>query len=277
MHYIILGLLLLCFASTLYMCRESYVRLRANFGEPRLFLLLAVAIYSLAMLYGVAVRAFGVVDDPTIIGRIAGARGASYGITRIMQLLCVATSLLAALNVALGVIIRRTKFPIAYCLVTIVALMTLFGIAGAFFGIGSNPLTSLFMGCVGAMFYFAWLLNLTYEEFCTIGNIFVQAGICLLASTAPLWLCIRRRADIAPTLACATNTAVHAAAFCTICAHYWLPLEEGFALCVADLRHLAAGMGITYEEVNIIIFVIAFLCDIAFNALIYRSTRRSVK
>lgn len=134
---------------------------------------------------------------------------------------------------------------------------------------GSSLVGCFFLECCGVMAYFAWLLGLTYQEFCVIGNIYMQGAICLLAALAPLLLCIRTKQAPWKWLLSGGNALLHLVIISCFFGHYWMPLESAFDLCVQDLNHIGALFGSSYVMVNIIIFVILFVVDLALNALLY--------
>ena len=50
--------------------------------------------------------------------------------------------------------------------------------------------------------------------------------------------------------------------------HYHLPFNDAFNLCVMDLRHLAFQWHTTYQIVDLLIFVLAFLALLGLNGYI---------
>ena len=48
----------------------------------------------------------------------------------------------------------------------------------------------------------------------------------------------------------------------------YLPISEGFDVCVQDLRFLAKAYNTTYQVVNIFIFIIAWILSVGWNIMI---------
>lgn len=57
------------------------------------------------------------------------------------------------------------------------------------------------------------------------------------------------------------------AVFVVICVHYAMPLEQAFDLCYRELIWLARTFHTTYNIVNYVIFILAFLVVTTVNLL----------
>lgn len=68
--------------------------------------------------------------------------------------------------------------------------------------------------------------------------------------------------------------AAHLAGFIWVCHHYAMPLADAYDLCVHELAMLARHCGTTYNIVNYIIFIAAFLLLTVGNLLAAELLRR---
>lgn len=271
--------LFLCSLSALYPCYRAWERTRRSFSEPALALFIAMALYALFLLYGTVVRVFGgSTVDAAYSGMVAKT---GIGFNLFILLLTGVTVALIPVNLLMGRIIRRYRRSGVIILGGIILLLAILSIpvsmiigdlgqlAPEMASFGSSLVGCFFLECCGVMAYFAWLLGLTYQEFCVIGNIYMQGAICLLAALAPLLLCLRTKQAPWKWLLSGGNALLHLVVISLFFSHYWMPLERAFDLCVQDLNKIGALFGSSYVMVNIIIFVILFVVDLALNALLY--------
>ena len=238
-----------------------------------------MALYALFLLYGTVLRVFGgSAVDAAYSGMVAKT---GIGFDLFILLLTGVTAALIPVNLLMGWIIRRYRRSGVIILGGIILLLAILSIpismmigdlgqiAPEMASFGSSLVGCIFLECCGVMAYFAWLLGLTYQEFCVIGNIYLQGAICLLAALAPLLLCIRTKQVPWKWLLSGGNALLHLVIILLFFGHYWMPLERAFDLCVQDLNRIGALFGSSYVMVNIIIFVILFVVDLALNALLY--------
>jgi hypothetical protein len=61
---------------------------------------------------------------------------------------------------------------------------------------------------------------------------------------------------------------IHSILFIMLCERYSFPIIEGFDVCVKDLQHIAKNYSITYQAVNIYIFVVGWLLSVGWNIMI---------
>ena len=271
--------LCLCSLSALYPCYRAWERMKRSFSEPALALFMAMVLYALFLLYGTVLRVFGgSAVDAAYSGMVAKT---GIGFDLFILLLTGVTVALIPVNLLMGRIIRRYRRSGVIILGGIILLLAILSIpvsmmigdlgqiAPEMASFGSSLVGCFFLECCGVMAYFAWLLGLTYQEFCVIGNIYMQGAICLLAALAPLLLCIRTKQAPWKWLLSGGNALLHFVVISLFFSHYWMPLERAFDLCVQDLNRIGALFGSSYVMVNIIIFVILFVVDLALNALLY--------
>lgn len=243
-----------------------------------MFLFIASVFYTALLLYGVGGRVTGSIDDVASIQQMYGViNNTPYEQLQINTILIATTIGVSFMNIALGGIFMKTKSPIYWgFFFTIIVIGLLSCIATAMSG--TNPFTNFFMICCGIMAYFAFVLELTYKEFCVLGNIYLQATICLLSAMAPLMLSIRKwvKSNLSVFKLCLVtiNAIAHSILYIFVCRHYWMPLESAFNLCYRELVQCAAATGSTYIIVNLVIFVILFVLDLLFNAVLYKIISR---
>lgn len=267
----IIILLLLCLLSALFPTYGAFRKMCADFSEAHLALFVFMAVYALLFAYGIAIHIGDIGQNALPFSSyLSGELSAE----EVSLALYAATSGLVVVNLCLGWIVWKSRRPILHSLTFVIAMTFALSLFVAV-GLRTNLFLDFFMVCCGVMAYLAWLLDLTYKEFCVIGNIYVQAGICFLSSLAPLIFCLRTKSRGAKTALSAVVALLHAALFVVIGAHYWMPLEKGFDLCFNELNQLAETTGTTYVFVNIVIFVILFILDLVLNSLVYRFVRKN--
>ena len=266
--------LVICLITSLLPCYTSWHRLRSEYKESFLFLFVGAIFYSFLFLYGITTRLYlgNAKDEATIQQMYAQAGQTGFGLQQLQPLLVFSTYALSGVNLMLGYIIYKAKHPITYSLSFVIALIGVLSITATQYT-GMPPFANFFVACCGIMAYFAYVLELTYKEFCVLGNIYLQAAICLIAAIAPVMVCLRKRSDTSSFLKLSvslTNLIVHGILFLIICKHYWMPLDPAFDLCYRELVHLASITGSTYIIVNLVIFVILFVGDLILNSVLYK-------
>lgn len=266
--------LIICFITSLLPCYASWHRLKAEYKESTLFLFMGAIFYSLLFLYGITARlCLGNAKDAATIQQMYSLAGQTgFGLQQLQTLLVLSTYALSGINLILAYIVAKAKHPITYSLSFVIALIGILSITAPLYT-GMSPFANFFVACCGIMAYFAYVLELTYKEFCVLGNIYLQAAICLIAAIAPVMVCLRKKSDTSSFLKLSvslTNLIVHGVLFLIICKHYWMPLDPAFDLCYRELVHLASITGSTYIIVNLVIFVMLFVGDLILNSVLYK-------
>lgn len=269
--------LVISFISSLLPCYASLHRLKAEFKESSLFLFLGAVFYSFLFLYGITIRLYlgNTKDEATVQQMYALAGQTGFGLQQLQTLLVMSTYALSVVNMILAYIVHKAKHPITFSLFFVIVLIGILSIAATMFT-GMSPFTNFFVACCGIMAYFAYVLELTYKEFCVLGNIYLQAAICLIAAIAPVLVSVRTQKNkpaIAKLIVSLVNFSIHGVLFFVICKHYWMPLDPAFDLCYKELMQLASTTGTTYIFVNLVIFVILFVGDLIFNSILYKMTK----
>ena len=67
---------------------------------------------------------------------------------------------------------------------------------------------------------------------------------------------------------CASYAIIYLVAFIGMIKHYHLPMDDAFDLCVKDLQKVSRVWRISYEAVNLIIFVWWWLSLVGINSFI---------
>lgn len=130
-------------------------------------------------------------------------------------------------------------------------------------GISLNE--GFFVACCGVMGAGGVAWGLTYKEICVIGNIYMEAGVCLLSALWLTWITIKvfrqRRTVSSGLLMCAgiVYGMAYLFGFVMIWSHYDMPLEKAFDLCYHELIVLASDWHTTYNIVNYLVFIVLFL------------------
>lgn len=285
MSIIFIILLSVCFATSFAIVYQSWKTFVNERDESHTIVLGCSVFYSLIYLYGIIIRIYHL-----FVPAVAGTDSIEARMIRIgcsLEMfhagMVVAMLFMAVFNLLLAWIVKRNKWVIVLQLVAIVSVMCL-GSVLAVVVTRSNPVANFFLLCCGIMSAFAWVLDLTYKEFCVLGNIYLQITLCLVASIAPLCSVaksiMKQGTNVQRMLLCVVcivNLFVHTLLFMIVCIHYWMPLDDGYDLCYKELNECAAATGLSYEVVNLVIFVILFLADLAFNALLYFVSRKMCK
>ncbi len=131
--------------------------------------------------------------------------------------------------------------------------------------IGVSLDQGFFASCCGMMGAVGVAWGLTYKEICVIGNIYLEAGVCLLSALWLTWSTIkayRRNRTKRYSLLMSAGLLYgmfYLLVFLLICSHYAMPMEKAFDLCYHELLMLASDWHTTYNYVNYLIFIILFL------------------
>lgn len=269
--------LFLCLLTSLSLCFVSYCRLKKVYKDSSLFLFIGTILYSFLFFYGVTTRLYlGNTKDVATMQQMYALVGQTgLELQQLQTLLVMSTYALSVVNLILAYIVHKAKRPISYSLFFVIALIGIFSMAATMFT-GVSPFTNFFVACCGIMAYFAYVLELTYKEFCVLGNIYLQAAICLISAIAPVLVSVRTQKNkpaIAKLIVSLVNFSIHGVLFFVICKHYWMPLDPAFDLCYKELMQLASTTGTTYIFVNLVIFVILFVGDLIFNSILYKMTK----
>ena len=160
------------------------------------------------------------------------------------------------------------------------ALMLLFLLTCLLIGIVGGSLTGrsweacFYDTCCGAMGVSGIAWGLSYKEICVIGNIYVEALVCLLTALWVTWICVRNfRRQRTPERGIVMAGGIvyglmFVGAFILICKHYAMPLNDAFDLCYSELVMLAGKYHTTYNMVNYVIFIGLFLVCVTWNCLL---------
>ena len=140
-------------------------------------------------------------------------------------------------------------------------------------------MNDLFHACCDFLRFAAGVCGCTYEEACVFVNLYLQGGILwLLGVVAAVagWRSLRRAEGRSAVLARLglLDGVVSTVLFVWLLLHYRGGAAAAFDRCVDDLLHLASALGVTYRELNILIFVLGFLCVLVLQFALLASLRR---
>ena len=187
-------------------------------------------------------------------------------------------------NLMLSLTIRHMKKQHAWR--WIMGVLALFLFAILMIGICISLVTGVsldqgfFAACCGVMGAVGVAWGLTYKEICVIGNIYLEAGVCVLSALWLTWTTIkvyRRNRTILHSLLMSAGLLygmIYLLVFLLICIHYAMPMEKAFDLCYHELLMLASDWHTTYNNVNYLIFIILFLVLTLGNILAAKCLQR---
>ena len=127
---------------------------------------------------------------------------------------------------------------------------------------------TLFGLCVSFLTALGELTHLTYKQISVVFNLYLQGAVLAVSGCLPLIALIRNPQSHATLIALA-YAALYVAGFVWLLWHYGGPMDIAFDRCVDDLIYVAHRWRMSYNAVNIIIFVIFWLALTIFNILVF--------
>jgi len=120
--------------------------------------------------------------------------------------------------------------------------------------------------------FLEWLgktFHVTYQQISVYTNLYLQGGI-LVFSTIPAFTIAIVNRNLLWIIICSLYLLLYLLGFVWMLVHYRLPgnVMYAFEQCVNDLLFLAQKLHVTYQQMNIIIFVILFLVLIMVNVVL---------
>lgn len=118
------------------------------------------------------------------------------------------------------------------------------------------------------------LLGLSYKEISVIFNVYIQGGIWVLSSFAPFIALIktmRKKASVGKGLYLLPSIIYGMACcflFLLVCIRYIFPLTEAFDKCVFDLNVITNFIHVSYETINVLIFIVLWGIAVGWNFMI---------
>ena len=125
--------------------------------------------------------------------------------------------------------------------------------------------------CVGFLMLVGKLCGLTYKQISVVFNLWLQGSVLVLSAILPLVISVIHLYGgfTLPRLLLVVFLAIYALiyiwAFLRMLHHYHLPVDRAFDRCVHDLQTLARKWHTSYQVVNLLLFVVAFLLLLSFN------------
>ena len=228
--------------------------------------LLSFSLFSLCVIWeATIISAFFHADNMMALLDMYGQSIRSYH-----SYICVA-SLLGCLLVSFMLLLTVRYMKKQHALKWIIGVFVLFLLAILIIGICISLVTGVsldqgfFAACCGVMGVVGVAWGLTYKEICVIGNIYLEAGICLMSALWLTWSTIkvyRRNRTILHSLLMSAGLLygmIYLFVFLLICNHYAMPMEKAFDQCYHELLMLASDWNTTYNNVNYLIFILLFL------------------
>ena len=125
--------------------------------------------------------------------------------------------------------------------------------------------------CVGFLMLLGKLCGLTYKQISVVFNLWLQGAMLVLSAILPLVISVIHLCGCFtfPKLLVVIFLVIYAFAymwaFLRMLHHYHLPVNRAFDRCVHDLQVLARKWHTSYQVVNLLIFVVAFLLLLSLN------------
>jgi len=129
----------------------------------------------------------------------------------------------------------------------------------------------LFKLCQLFLLLIGRVAKLTYIEISVIFNLWIQGGLLTLSSFVPLSVLLYTgsyKTHPLLTVFLMLYALLYVVLFIMMLVHYKLPFDRAFYLCVDDLQRIAKRWRMTYQVVNILIFIVAYLALLFANVLI---------
>ena len=129
----------------------------------------------------------------------------------------------------------------------------------------------LFLLCVKFLEWLGKMTGFNYKQISVVFNIYIQGGILLVSSCLPLIKVIIWGSDIDWKWrilffgGCFIYIGLYVYGVYRLYKRYHTPLEYAFDLCVDDLLYLSRKWRMSYNAVNILIFVIVWILCVGFN------------
>ena len=129
----------------------------------------------------------------------------------------------------------------------------------------------LFLLCVKFLEWLGKMTGFNYKQISVVFNIYIQGGILLVSSCLPLIKVIIWGSDIDWKWrilffgGCFIYIGLYVYGVDRLYKRYHTPLEYAFDLCVDDLLYLSRKWRMSYNAVNILIFVIGWIICVGFN------------
>ena len=120
--------------------------------------------------------------------------------------------------------------------------------------------------CVWFLDLLSNIFHITYQQISVYINLYLQGGA-LVISTIPVLVIAVVHRNLFGIVISTLNVLLYVLGVAWMMVHYRLPRNIVFAFnqCVNDLLYLAKEWHISYQQVNIVIFVLIFLVLIMLN------------
>lgn len=129
----------------------------------------------------------------------------------------------------------------------------------------------LFALCATFLLYVGKLFKINYQKSSVIVNLYIQGSLLLISGFLPL-LSVIMNFFAAPSfigflivVAVAIYASFYLVGYLWMLRHYHHSLLYAFNTCVNDLQNLSARIGISYQALNLLIFVVGWLGIVSSN------------
>lgn len=126
----------------------------------------------------------------------------------------------------------------------------------------------LFQICQKFLLLIGKVTRLTYIEISVIFNLWIQGALLVLSSFIPATVLLCNdgyRSNPYITIFAIGYALLYVILFILLLIHYKLPFERAFYLCADDLENISNKVHLSYQTVNILIFVLGFLVIFSTN------------
>lgn len=150
------------------------------------------------------------------------------------------------------------------------------------FGFIPNSIDAVFYFFCGILVAIGYLIGWTYQESSVYICIYLWPILLGLSSLPILYNSIRyaiQKRRVAPSIAHLAASALYVSVFGVICKliweHYNQPtIQQQFDKCMSDLIVHAGQLGISYNGINILFYIVLFAVVVAINVIIARLQKR---
>ena len=131
----------------------------------------------------------------------------------------------------------------------------------------------MFNACTFLLVALAKLTGLSYQQVSVVVNIYLQGALLALSAWLPLVAVVMAQNRLKPALfvillmASVAYAACYGYCFYRICKHYNGPMDFAFDQCVADLQAISRCIGLSYNALNIIVFVVLWCALVSAHAV----------
>ncbi|MGN0232046.1 MAG: hypothetical protein ACI4A8_07535 [Muribaculaceae bacterium] len=131
----------------------------------------------------------------------------------------------------------------------------------------------LFHVCTSFLVVLGKLTGLSYQQVSVAVSIYLQGALLALSAWLPSVAVVMAQNLLTPALfvilllASVAYAACYGYGFYRICKHYHGPMDFAFNRCVADLQTISRCIGLSYNALNVIVFVVLWFALVSVHAV----------